>query len=165
MRSIPRIINQVLVPAVSSIFAAVAAVLTAVAHVLTRVATILDPITDAAVVPRVAPVLAGVPAIFGAIPPVFAPVAHVLAPVRARAVPIGARLRQERRGRHQRQYQSLQNHSSSHLSLLFRASPAEASGEGGPPSTQRAPPAWTARLWPALLRYTALMPPGRLKPK
>jgi hypothetical protein len=149
MRSIPRIINQVLVPAVSSIFAAVAAVLTAVAHVLTRVATILDPITDAAVVPRVAPVLAGVPAIFGAIPPVFAPVAHVLAPVRARAVPIGARLRQERRGRHQRQYQSLQNHSSSHCHHSCCSGRAEAR------PLQRAPPAWTVTPRPALLRYTA----------
>jgi hypothetical protein len=123
------------VPAVAAIFAPVPAVLAAVApvfatvaDVLARVAAIFDAIADAAVVPRITAVLAAVAAILGLVTPVFTSIAtilaavpHVLTPVRARPDPIGACLRQERGGRHQRQYQSLQHYSSSHRSLLFRA--------------------------------------------
>jgi hypothetical protein len=109
------------VPSVSSIFAPVAAVLAAVPHVLAGVAAILtavesifDAIAEAAVVPRIAPILGPVAVVFAVITTILPAVAYVLAPVRPRAVPIGACLREERRGRHQRQYQSLHNHSSSH---------------------------------------------------
>ena len=116
------------VPAVAHVFAPVppvftpvAAVFLAVADVLARVTAILDAIATPAVVPRVAPVLApiatilgSVAPVFAAIPPVFATVAYVFSPVRPRAVPIGACLRHQRRRGDERQYQGLQNQSSSH---------------------------------------------------
>jgi len=101
--------------------AAIPAILAPIPHVLARVAPVFDPVAAAAVVPRVPHVFASVAAILGTIPYVFAPVtavfpvvAYVLAPI---APPLRSRpgLRPHRCGGHERDHQSLKNHSSFHL--------------------------------------------------
>ena len=101
--------------------AAIPAILMPIAYVLAGVAPVLEPVAAAAVVPRVPDVFTSVAAILGTIPYVFAPVtavfsavAYVLAPI---TPPLRSRpsLRPHRCGGHERDHQSLKNHSSFHL--------------------------------------------------